>query len=121
MPSSLSLHDYDAAARATAIFPDNVRLLYEDGRVCALYPFFGLVGEVGEVMEKLKKIMRDNDGIISEKHRLTIANELGDVLWYISACAHELNTNLERVAAFNLYKLEDRARRNKLQGSGDDR
>ena len=121
MPSSLSLHDYDSAARATAIFPDNVRILHEDGRVCALYPFFGLAGEIGEVMEKIKKIIRDNGGIISEKQRLDVANELGDILWYVSACANELNTNLERVAAFNLYKLEDRAKRNKLQGSGDDR
>lgn len=121
MPSSLSLHDYDAAARATAVFPDNVRLLYEDGRVCALYPFFGLSGEVGELMEKLKKIIRDNEGIITEKARLAMCNELGDFLWYVSACANELNSNLERIAALNLHKLEDRARRNKLQGSGDDR
>lgn len=121
MPSSLSLHDYDTAARALAIFPDNVRLLYEDGRVCALYPFFGLASEIGELLEKMKKIMRYSDGIISEKMRLNMAHELGDVLWYVSACANELNTNLERVAALNLHKLEDRANRNKLQGSGDDR
>lgn len=121
MPSSLSLHDYDTAARALAIFPDNVRLLYEDGRICALYPFFGLAGETGELLDKIKKVIRDSDGIISEKMRLNLSYELGDVLWYISACANELNTNLERIAALNLHKLEDRARRNKLQGSGDDR
>ena len=47
--------------------------------------------------------------------------ELGDVLWYVSALARDLDITLEDVANANLKKLEDRKNRNKIKGSGDDR
>ena len=47
--------------------------------------------------------------------------ELGDVLWYISALARDLDIDLDTIAQLNLQKLKDRQERNKIQGSGDDR
>jgi NTP pyrophosphatase (non-canonical NTP hydrolase) len=50
-----------------------------------------------------------------------LALELGDVLWYVSQLASELGLGLDDVAQANLAKLEGRARRRTLGGSGDHR
>ena len=71
--------------------------------------------------EKVKKILRDNNGDISEEKKTELVLELGDVLWYISAIARDLNVTLADVAQYNIAKLASRANRNKLQGDGDTR
>lgn len=79
------------------------------------------LGETGEVQGKIKKIIRDSGGVITDEHRAAIAKELGDCLWYISQTATELSLDLDQVAADNLDKLAGRKERGTLQGSGDDR
>jgi NTP pyrophosphatase (non-canonical NTP hydrolase) len=113
--------DYDAIRLTTSLYSDDVRLITHTGEIVALYPFFGLAGEVGEVHEKLKKIMRDNDGIINPDVRNALIKELGDILWYLSACSRELGVSLQHVANQNVSKLLSRMERNQLQGSGDNR
>lgn len=81
----------------------------------------GLVGESGEVADKFKKIMRDDQGIISEEIKLEILKELGDVLWYINAIASELGSDIETVAQVNIEKLASRKIRSVISGSGDNR
>ena len=49
------------------------------------------------------------------------SKELGDVLWYLSQIATELDLDLNEVAAQNLEKLFSRMSRNKISGSGDNR
>ena len=89
--------------------------------VQVIYPVLELVGDSGEVAEKVKKILRDNQGIIEEEKRQEIKKELGDVLWYVAQIATELNLSLDEIADFNLEKLASRKKRNKLHGSGDNR
>ena len=81
----------------------------------------GLVGEAGETADKIKKILRDKDGVVSEEDRELIIKELGDTLWYIAAISRYLEVNLSEVANGNITKLEDRYQRNKLHGEGDKR
>ena len=50
-----------------------------------------------------------------------IEQELGDVLWYASQIATELDVDLDSVAAANLSKLASRADRGMLKGDGDSR
>lgn len=82
------------------------------------YLTLGLVSEAGEVADKLKKAIRDTNG---EVDPLGLMKELGDCLWYISMLANYYNHTLSEVANLNIDKLESRAQRNKLSGSGDDR
>ena len=104
---------YQDAAESTAIYPDKGDNLY--------YPALGLAGEAGEVCEKIKKIMRDQKGFITQENEDELVRELGDVLWYVANIASEINRNLSEIAEVNLQKLEDRKKRGKLQGSGDNR
>ena len=78
-------------------------------------------GEAGEVAEKVAKVFRDELGHFTVESKQAIKKELGDVLWYVSALANELGFKLSDVAACNLEKLNSRAERGVLKGSGDDR
>lgn len=75
----------------------------------------------GRVSEHAKKALRDDDGKLTEERRKAVLKELGDVLWYVTACATEAGFSLREVAEANLAKLHDRAARGKLGGSGDER
>lgn len=110
----MHMNEYQEAAHKTAIYPDV-------GGSGVIYPALGLAGEAGEVCEKIKKIIRDKNGVIDDEDKRAIIKELGDAMWYISEIATRLGESLLLVAATNLAKLEDRAQRNVLQGSGDSR
>ena len=85
------------------------------------YPVLGLCGEAGEVANKTKKISRDMGGVASQQVKDAISDELGDVLWYLAAVASEIGKDLNMIAWANIQKLEGRAERGTIQGSGDNR
>ena len=109
----MEFDSYQIKARKTAIYPD----LGSNN----IYPTLGLVGEAGEVAEKVKKVLRDKNGIFDIESKEAIKKELGDVLWYLSNLCTEFNFSLNDVAKLNLEKLEIRASSGKITGSGDDR
>lgn len=107
------LRDYQADSRRTAAYPgagENI-----------VYPTLGLAGEAGEVAEKVKKLIRDDGGVLSDERRAALAGELGDVLWYVAQVATEAGLELEAIARANLDKLASRQQRGVLSGSGDER
>lgn len=108
----MNLNDYQEKAEQTAIYSDEYAILY---------PTLGLVGEAGEVANKVKKILRDNEGEMGEEQRESLISELGDVLWYVSALAKDLDISLEEVATRNLDKLQNRKEKGVISGSGDNR
>ncbi len=81
----------------------------------------GLAGEAGEVTDKVKKIIRDKGGRANSEDITAISKELGDVLWYVASIARCLDLPLSKIASGNIDKLEDRYKRNKIHGSGDER
>lgn len=81
----------------------------------------GLVGEAGETADKIKKLLRDKDGVATLEDKAAVAKELGDTLWYIAAISRYLNIPLSEIASGNIEKLESRLKRNKLHGAGDER
>jgi NTP pyrophosphatase (non-canonical NTP hydrolase) len=76
----------------------------------------GLAGEAGEVANKIKKHIRD--GVLDFDK---VADELGDVLWYVSQMASELGYDLNTIAEGNIDKLYSRLDRGVVQGEGDNR
>jgi len=93
---SLNFEEYQKLSRKTAIYPGKDKNF--------IFPALGLAGETGEVIERIKKIIRDKKEI-EEKDREELKKELGDVLWYLSQLASELNLSLEEIAQENLKKI----------------
>ncbi len=110
---SYSFDDYQKESRATAKYPIIGHKI--------IYPTLGLLGETGEIAEKVKKIFRDKNGELSQEEKDLLVKELGDVLWYLSQLASELEVPLSDIATGNIKKLKDRAARGMIHGSGDTR
>lgn len=117
----MTLNEYQGAALATAVYPENYKIVY---------PALGMNGEAGEVAEKVKKVIRDysagtdeNGAIVlpNSSIRVELAKEIGDVLWYCATLANDLGFTLEEIGEMNIEKLQSRKERGKLGGSGDNR
>lgn len=109
----MKFKEYEDAAHTTAKYP----IVGES----FVYPTLGLVGEAGEVAEKVKKLFRNDGGVLTDIHREEIKKELGDVLWYMAALSHELGFTLDEVAEANIKKLRSRMERGVIKSSGDNR
>jgi NTP pyrophosphatase (non-canonical NTP hydrolase) len=96
----MNFKDYQFEAGKTALYPKRLSNLE--------YPTLGLAGEAGEVANIVKKIQRDFGGEITDEVRAKLKDELGDVLWYIAACADELGLTLDEIAEYNVGKLAKR-------------
>lgn len=86
-----------------------------------LYPVLGLLGEAGEIANKVKKIYRDNDGVVSMRERHEILKEVQDCLWYIAEICTQFDASMSEQARKNIAKLADRAERGVIGGNGDNR
>lgn len=115
MTNELTLNQYQEAALVTAIYPAATPV---DG---IMYTTLGLVGEAGEIANKVKKILRDDRGMLTPDRRNDLQSELGDVLWYVASLAYELEIDLSDIAEQNLLKLGFRKADGTLQGEGDKR
>jgi NTP pyrophosphatase (non-canonical NTP hydrolase) len=109
----MNFEEYQQKSRRTALYP-NIGNNF-------IYPTIGLAGESGEVAEKIKKVIRDKNGVADEETKEAIKKELGDVLWYVAQLATELGLSLDDVAENNIAKLASRLERGALHGSGDNR
>jgi len=109
----MTFDEYQKEAAKTAKYPD-IGNNY-------VYPTLGVVGEAGEIAEKVKKIIREDKGKISKTKKKEIKKEMGDVLWYLSKLADELKLSFNDIAETNVKKLNSRAERNVIHGSGDNR
>ena len=92
----LTLNDYQRMARRTAGTKQK-----SDKREEAL---FGLAGEVGELCDHYKKYMHQGHDL-SYDH---MAEEAGDVMWYLAEIADALDVTLEDIARRNIEKLRKR-------------
>ena len=106
--NNMNMKEYGETVEGFIITADNERMIENT---------LGLVGEAGEVAEKIKKCIRDNH----KPNKMELIKELGDVLFYVTALANHIESDLETVAIHNVAKLQDRKNRNRIQGSGDNR
>ena len=89
----LTLNDYQRMARRTAGNKQNYEKIEES--------LFGLSGEVGELCDHYKKHKHQGHEINYEH----MAEEAGDVLWYLAEISDALGVTLEDIARRNIDKL----------------
>jgi NTP pyrophosphatase (non-canonical NTP hydrolase) len=106
----MHFNEYQQATAQTAIYPQGLT-----------YPSLGLCGEAGEVAELIKKMHRDDAGILTPERQAKLEKELGDVLWYVSEVARQAGLELNDIALVNLGKLARRAQEGKINGDGSER
>ena len=72
----MNFAEYQTKAATTALYPNQGNNLY--------YPALGLGGETGEVLNKIKKVMRDHQGEVTDEFREILKQELGDLLLHVT-------------------------------------
>ena len=74
------------------------------------YTIMALGGEAGELLNEYKKHLRDSfpNDMLDKDRRIRMLLELGDILWYLTRTAYELDSSLEHVAQMNIEKLATR-------------
>lgn len=108
----MQINEYQEKAIETAIYGAGHTIVY---------PTLGLAGEAGELANKVKKVLRDKEGVFSEEIKEDLKKEAGDALWYIAALLRDLGYTLEECAEENINKLHSRKERGVIGGSGDNR
>ena len=107
----MTLNEYQEKAIAEAF--------YENCDV--IYNALGITGEAGEIADHVKKMLRDDQGVLTPEWKDILIKELGDVLWYTANMAKELGISLDEIAKINIKKIQDRKKRGTYRGSGDNR
>lgn len=113
--STNAFDDYQEFTATTTIYPRATQT------EALTYLALGLTSEAGEVAGKLKKVLRDKGGVTDYADRIEINKEVGDILWYAARILDEMGYSLGYAARANRDKLESRAKRGVLGGSGDNR
>ena len=124
----VKLREYAEMVSGAAIYREGVDALVDSASkedlakmLRIFYATTGLAGEAGEVANKVKKILRDNRGVVDDEVRQRILGELGGVAWYLNAAAEEFDFRIEDVLNYNYDQITDRQARNVIHGDGDDR
>lgn len=110
----MEIRYYQNRAKLTAVYPKQTIINN------LLYLVLGLAGETGEVANDIKKLIRDDNGILTDGRKDQIIDEMGDVLWYLAMLCFEVDTTLETVATRNIAKLRKRQRSNTLHDQNRD-
>lgn len=111
----MDFNEYQEKASVTATFTGK----QEEHQL--MYLALGVCGESGEIAEKIKKIIRNDEGVVSDEKRESIRSEIGDVLWYLSQLSRVLHIPFEDAAQDNIRKIMDRKARGVVKSTGDTR
>lgn len=98
----MDLNDYQERAALTDQRPRKD----ENDESALVFPLVGLASEVGSLITQYKKRVRDGDA--HEMFTARAAEELGDILWYLSNLAGKLGLDLAQVADLNLRRIGER-------------
>jgi NTP pyrophosphatase (non-canonical NTP hydrolase) len=96
----MNFTDYQQLALQTDRTPAATDMSADAAR---LIPLLGLAGEAGQLLTEYKKRLRDGPGHVLFVDR--VAEELGDILWYVANLASKYDLDLGDIAEQNLAKV----------------
>lgn len=97
MSGGLTFSEYERLASRTDVAPKH-------DLKGMMVPLLGLAGEVGSLLSEHKKYLREGKRYsVFTDH---VAEEIGDILWYLANIAAKSGLSLSDIAAENLAKLE---------------
>src|ERR1700689_3794564 len=96
----MKFSEYQEQALRTDKAPTAPGMSADAGR---LIPLLGLAGEAGQLVAEYKKRLRDGPGHVLFVDK--VAEELGDILWYVANLASKYDLNLDEIAKQNLHKV----------------
>ena len=99
METTLSFREY----QNQAILTNRVQ---GEGLQSIIVPLLGLAGEAGSLLSEYKKWMREGDRYRPFTDQ--VAEEIGDILWYLANIADKEGLDLQEIAEENLAKIADR-------------
>ncbi len=107
----MNFNEYQKLAHRTAVYPKEFAFQYLT---------YGLIAEVGELSGNIAKWYR---GDIPDGPDMPdiLEAEIGDIQWFLAELCTGLGLDLDKIARKNIAKLFDRANRNVIRGSGDNR
>ena len=92
---TMTLDEYQIAAQKTDEKTDNL-----------IIPLLGLASETGTILAEYKKLLRDGEA--HERFGDLVAEDLGDILWYVANVATKCRIELSAIAESNLEKTQNR-------------
>lgn len=72
-----------------------------------LYLALATNSEAGEMADEIKKLIRDDNGELSEERKLKIQKEMGDCLFYMAILATKLGFNFHTAPLAEMVKLDE--------------
>ena len=93
-----------AARTQASALPMTDRITSDSKYIDLLHAALGLTSESGEFSDALKKAFAYG----RELDRVNLAEELGDIMWYIGLACDALDVTLESVCEANIAKLQKR-------------
>lgn len=96
----MKFSDFQAEALLTDQTPPTTSMSADAAR---LIPLLGLAGEAGQLLAEYKKRLRDGPSHVLFVDR--VAEELGDILWYVANLASKYDLDLDDLARQNLRKV----------------
>ena len=92
----MNFDEYQEKAKRTDSQDSN-----DDALMCAA---LGIAGEAGEIADYIKKYKEQGHPLLAGK----IAEEMGDLLWYVAKLSGLISISLEAIAQHNVIKLQRR-------------
>ena len=89
--------DYEIEVEKTRLYPNPESNLE--------YPVLGLNEEVQVVANKLQENIHNKSSVISQQEREKMLDDCGNILWYLSTTAYELQSSLPQLAIQNSKKV----------------
>lgn len=71
-----------------------------------IVPLLGIGGEAGSLLTEYKKLLRYREAHL--QFSAMVAEELGDILWYVSTIASRMKLDLAEIAMMNIAKTQER-------------